>query len=247
MGDQVYFPPPNQADYIRARNEAIDRELRESEQREFERYMDPGEENVVTVRRASRKSGANNWMWVAIAFIVAFVLVVIGIIAYFIIKWLLSNDNLPTPIGDLVMTTSPYPDVNGAPTAATAIPLANYKNGNFYGRFGYRAIIIGDGTPEKPDRSSAINWLDEDEKLKLVQLTDDSQDGGFVFRVPKQSGELCGTEIEFQLMVEYYNNKDRTGEPLFALKAHDRVAGTADPLELAESTDPAINYTLLTP
>lgn len=172
------------------------------------------------------------------------VLVITGVIGYFVYRYY-SGKKLPTPVGDLTITKAPYFDFNAAPAAATSIVQTRYKDKNFYGRFGYRAVKIGTGTSEKPEEVSNINWLDD---LKIVHLKNDPQDGGFEFKMPKQDNAvITHPDISYQLMVEYYETSTITGSPVGPLAIHDTIASNADPLVFQESTSETVNLTINAP
>ena len=113
-------------------------------------------------------------MILIIVVIVIFVSILVLII-FSIVKLTKRSNNvfLPKPVGKLTITHAPYKDLNAAPNDPDQnhrISKSSYKYKDFYGRFGYRAVMIGNGTTETPDKSSDIVWLDD---LKIIHLKDD--------------------------------------------------------------------------
>lgn len=155
--------------------------------------------------------------------------------------WERGSDREQTPVGDLTPLGGPYAAENAvAGTVSTFIDESRYPTGDIYARYGFRAVRKLSGETIEGSESS-INW---NERLYIVERSTDRQEAGFTFLVPKQLEGFCSTTTFFELIVTYYSDEDAQNV-LFSNLVVGSVAASADPLQIAESSDMAVNKILI--
>lgn len=200
---------------------------------------------------------------IAVVAIGIFVIAAIVVGVYFLVRWIRStpsSSRLPTPVGDMSILTGPYIRVNAVPTINTAVSPAvvisnsttstghidkdlYHQDQDVYGYYGYRAVFVKSGKIDE-SKTSNIKW---NSTLFKVFDTEDKQDSGFKFRLPKQKGDLVETGVEYQLVATFYDNANAAGEPLYKELVLGKVLSSADSLDITESLSPDVNKLLIQP
>jgi len=160
-------------------------------------------------------------------------LLTLGLLFFLIWFFVWRKRSLDTPLGEMVPIAGPFPVENGFTDSGTGVGVTDYCKRQLWGLYGYRAIRFSKGESE-PSSTSKVCWMTK--RLKVADPAHPAESPGFKFRVPVQSNSLISADIQYELVVSYFEAQAGGSEIVDTVPVGRSPSGTS-PVILSETID----------